>query len=272
MIQVYRRNWLRLKDKYDNKARIIFQSEFRKLALTIPFDSMEEDNYQVFTEFYINREGIFDAYLKVYSEIGGIHGMRVGKEINKQIKKKDFTVDAFLAEFQRRLSLWLIQNGGQRITSVRSNYISYVNEIIAKGIEDGKTIRQIASGMTKVINNRNFYRWQALRIARTETTTASNYAATVSSKVSGVLMDKVWISSQDSRTRRTPKSKFDHATMNQVRVALEEPFNVNGELIMYAGAPFTPQGTPTSAQNIINCRCSIAQVVRRDSNGNIMRT
>jgi hypothetical protein len=52
--------------------------------------------------------------------------------------------------------------------------------------------------------------------------------------------------------------------MNRVKVPLDKPFNVGGEKLMFAG---DPKG---SAGNVINCRCSIAQVVRRDSNGNIM--
>jgi len=116
--------------------------------------------------------------------------------------------------------------------------------------------------MTKLIKSRNFYRWQALRIARTETTAASNYAATVSSSVSGVLMDKVWISALDERTRQ---GKFNHLEMNQKRVPLDKPFNVSGEKLMFPG---DPKG---SGGNVINCRCSVAQVVRRDADGNIMR-
>ena len=123
----------------------------------------------------------------------------------------------------------------------------------------------IATDMEKLIKSRNFYRWQALRIARTETTAASNYAATVSSSVSGVLMDKVWVSALDARTRQEPESRFDHYHMNQVRVPLEEAFNVSGEKLMFPG---DPKG---SAGNVVNCRCSVAQVVRRDKDGNIIR-
>jgi hypothetical protein len=74
----------------------------------------------------------------------------------------------------------------------------------------------------------------------------------------------VWISALDNRTREP------HYLMNRVKVPLNKPFNVGGENIMFAGAPKTVEGRQTSGGNVINCRCSIAQVVRRDSNGNIM--
>lgn len=266
MIRAYRKQWLKLHLKYENKARIIFQKEFKRIANTIPYSKMEAGTYKTFTEFYVSKDEIFNAYVKVYTEIGSIHGKRVGKQINKQINQKDFTIDSFLSEFQKTIARWLIQNGGQRITSVRSNYIAFLNQIIAKGISEGKSMPIIASEMQKIIKSRNFYRWQAMRIARTETTTASNYAATVSSGVSGVIMDKVWISALDNRTRRPPHSRFDHYEMNEVKVPLDKPFIVGGEKLMYAG---DPKG---SAGNTIQCRCTNAQVVRRDKNGNIIRT
>ena len=265
MSRAYRRQWLKQHDKYENRARIIFQRAFKTVALTIPFSEMQEDNYKVFTEFYITRDVVFKAYLEVYTQVGGIHGKRVGREINKQINEKDFTFDKFLSVFQRTLIAWLNQNGGQRITEVRGTYIAYINQLIANGVRDGKTMPQIATGIKKLIASRNFYRWQALRIARTETTTASNYAASVASSVSGVLMDKVWLSGQDPRTRRPPDSKYDHFSMNLVKVPLDKPFTVSGEKMMFAG---DPKG---SAGNVINCRCTVAQVVRRDKNGRIIR-
>jgi hypothetical protein len=75
-------------------------------------------------------------------------------------------------------------------------------------------------------------------------------------------MDKVWISALDERTRQ---GKFNHLEMNQKRVPLDKPFNVSGEKLMFPG---DPKG---SAGNVVNCRCSVAQVVRRDADGNIMR-
>ena len=48
--------------------------------------------------------------------------------------------------FERDLLSYLIDNGGLRIRSVRTNYISFINEIIATGLNDGKAIREITLG------------------------------------------------------------------------------------------------------------------------------
>ena len=265
MIGQYRKQWLKWHDGYERSARIIFQRAFKEIAQDIPFDRMTVGTYKSYMQTHVSKEKIFDSYVKVYSEVGTKHGKRVGVQINKQINQKNFTVDGFLNEFQKTLIKFLVTNEGSRITSVRQSYIKYLTQIMSKGIEEGKTISVIATDMKKLIKSRNFYRWQALRIARTETTAASNYAATVSSSVSGVLMDKVWVSALDARTRQPPDSKFDHYDMNQIRVPLDKPFNVSGEKLMFPG---DPKG---SGGNVINCRCSVAQVVRRDSDGNIMR-
>ena len=265
MIRQYRKQWLKWHDGYERTARIIFQSTFKQIAKDIPFQKMTEGTYKAYLETHVSKEKIFDSYVKVYSEVGTKHGKRVGVQINKQINQKNFSVDGFLNEFQRTLIDFLVTNEGSRITSVRRSYVKFLTQIMSKGIEEGKTISMISTDMTKLIKSRNFYRWQALRIARTETTAASNYAATVSSSVSGVLMDKVWVSALDARTRRPPESKFDHYNMNQIKVPLDKPFNVSGENLMFPG---DPNG---SGSNVVNCRCSVAQVVRRDANGNIMR-
>ena len=264
MIGQYRKQWLKWHNGYERSARIIFQRAFKEIAKDIPFERMTVGTYKSYMQTHVSKEKIFDSYVKVYSEVGIKHGKRVGVQINKQINKKDFTVDGFLNEFQKTLIKFLVTNEGSRITSVRQSYIQYLTQIMTKGIEEGKTISIIASDMTKLIKSRNFYRWQALRIARTETTAASNYAATVSSSVSGVLMDKVWVSALDARTRQAPDSRFDHYHMNQIRVHLDKPFNVSGEKLMFPGDPNGSGG------NVINCRCSVAQVVRRDADGNII--
>ena len=262
MIRQYRKQWLRWHNGYERMARIIFQRTFKEIAKDIPFDRMTVGTYKSYLQTHVSKEKIFESYVKVYSEVGTKHGKRVGVQINKQINEKNFNIDGFLNEFQRTLTNFLVNNEGSRITTVRQSYIKFLTQIMSKGIADGKTISMISTDMTKLIKSRNFYRWQALRIARTETTAASNYAATVSSSVSGVLMDKVWISALDERTRQ---GKFNHLEMNQKRVPLDKPFNVSGEKLMFPG---DPKG---SGGNVINCRCSVAQVVRRDADGNIMR-
>ena len=144
MIRQYRKQWLRWHRGYERTAAVIFQRTFKDIAKNIPFDRMSVGTYKAYLITYVNKEMIFDSYVKVYEEIGTKHGKRVGRQINKQINQKDFTVDAFLNEFQKTLVKFLVDNEGSRITSVRKSYIQYLTQIISKGVEEGKTLSMIA--------------------------------------------------------------------------------------------------------------------------------
>ncbi len=268
MRKQYRKQWIRWHNGYEKYARIVFQQEFRKLANKIPLQLLTENNYKTIIENVITTTELQNSYYTIYKRIGLIHGKRVGKQINAQIKKvesKDFTLDMFISRFERDIISFLFAKGGDRIVSVRNGYIKHIKEIIATGLNDNKTIPEITSQLQKLFKSRKWYRWQSLRIARTETTTAANFAAVTASRVSGVLMSKEWISSLDPRTRRPPHSHYDHYVMNGVRVDVDKDFDVSGEEMEYPG---DPKG---SAGNTINCRCTVAQIPKRDKNGKLVR-
>lgn len=237
------------------------------MARQIPFDRLTEQNYTLLTSLNIPKRDLEIAYLQFYSQIGLIHGKRVGRGINKELK--DFDAGLFESTFNRGLMDWLFTNIGSRITTVHESFIEAIQKIILEGINEGKSISKIATELEKLIGRRSFYRWQSLRIARTEATAAANRAAYVAGQTSGVLMEKVWISATDNRTRRVPRDKFDHLHMNGVAVGQTENFVVRGkqgnELMLYPG---DPKG---SAGNVIQCRCTVGFRPKRDGNGRIIR-
>lgn len=266
-IRQFRKQWLKWHDGYEKKAFRIIRSHLKQHAMQIPFERSNQQNVIAFLELYTPLEVFQKMYLQIYSEIGLKHGKRVGAYINKQINEKDFAFGRWEGEFLTNVERMLLGEGGAKIVTVRQNYIQHLMQLINNQYQDQATVREMALAMVKYIRSRNFYRYQALRIARTETTTASNYASYSASLSSKVQMEKVWLSAQDSRTRRPPKSTFDHYEMNEKRADLQNPFNVGGELLLYPG-----DQKNGSAGNIINCRCTIAQVVKRDANGNVIRT
>ena len=69
-------------------------------------------------------------------------------------------------------------------------------------------------------------------------------------------MEKQWISATDNRTRR------DHIIENGQKVGLEEPFIMaDGSKLLYPG------DIKGKASQIINCRCTIGFVPKRDEDG-----
>lgn len=262
-IRSYRRNWLRLHSRYELLMFRIFRKQLRKSVKRIRFGQMDVSNYRILVDLNLQEDDVFKSYLLAYDKVGILYGNKVGRSINKEIK--NFAPDSFAETFKSTLLTWLRENAGLRITSVRQTLVEYLIKEIEKGISEGLTIRQVAANMEKLVNSRNFYKWQALRIARTETTAAANYGATIAGFDSGVVLEKLWISSNDARTRQIEKGdEYDHMDMQGIKVDQDGLFNVQGDLLRFPGDPVG------SASNIINCRCTVALVPKRDSNGRLV--
>lgn len=260
----YRRLWLKLQKSYEKRAFVIFRKGLRNAAKKIPFSNLDNHNYIPSIDFNVNEDAITNAYFDAYLKIGTLYGNRVTRGITKDTKSID--VDLFQEAFKTSLKQWLLDNAGERIKTVRQTLIDYLINEIKKGIEDGGDVREISKRIEKLVNSRNFYRWQALRIARTETTAAANYGASIASKTNIYVMDKIWISSNDARTRQIEKGDlYDHKDMHLIKADENGLFNVQGDLLRFAG---DPKGHPS---NIINCRCTVAFKARRDENGRLIR-
>ena len=213
-------------------------------------------------QFNINEKEISTAFFNTYLEIATRHGIRIGRGINKEIE--NFIADNFGDVIANVLKFYVRNVLGRKIVSVRDSLVQYLMAEIERGFSQGLTIREMSVYMQKLVNSSSFYRWQALRIARTETTAAANYGATIAGESSGIVLEKEWISANDARTRRRPPSTYDHLEMDGVRVDQREKFNVNGDLVMF---PADPEG---QAGNVINCRCTVALVPKRDANGRLV--
>ena len=70
-----------------------------------------------------------------------------------------------------------------------------------------------------------------------------------------------------------PTDELTVASIQKVMAGADanDYFNVNGEQISFPGAMFTKQGNRTSAGNVINCRCTIGTIVKRDRNNRPIR-
>ena len=213
-------------------------------------------------------EDLMGAYIRVYMAIGLKHGARVGKDINLELK--GFVLDIFATMFERAVTTYLYKYGLKKVITVRQSFIDEIVSMITEKNELGWSVARITDAVQQAAREPNFYRWQAERIARTESTAASNFGALKAGDASGYVMQKVWISGHDSRTRRKPNDQYDHREMDGKRVERTEPFeftSTQGEMDQVQ-FPGDPEGRPG---NIINCRCSIAMMPKKDKNGKLIR-
>jgi hypothetical protein len=115
---------------------------------------------------------------------------------------------------------------------------------------------------------------RARRIARTETVTAANGAAMVYAQTSGNVMEKIWISVKDKRTRHNLWA--NHKTIDGTTIDINEPFNLKSQKLgdiqmMQPGVRNQPNGLAVPASQVVNCRCVVAFQAKRDRQGRIIR-
>ena len=89
---------------------------------------------------------------------------------------------------------------------------------------------------------------RARLIARTETVSAANGAATINAKETGLQLNKIWIAAIDSRTRP------DHLIVNGQIIGVDDYFIVGGYKMSQPGD--RTHGADSS--EICNCRCTVA--------------
>lgn len=131
---------------------------------------------------------------------------------------------------------------------VTDNVAQALTDEIAEGIMQGETISQIATRIDEVYDQLLGYR--SLRIARTETVSASNNGALLSYKAVGIEKKK-WLTANDEHVRES------HERAEGQTVKIGQPFNVGGVSLDHPG---DPSGPP---EEIINCRCFVEPIIER---------
>jgi len=156
-------------------------------------------------------------------------------EADVLINQQDELTQAYIQQFALAKS-----------ATIATTSVSKVKDRIDKGVRAGDSISEIAGSIRSIqlINSS-----RAETIARTEVHGAANYAqletATKAEKEFDIKMVKEWVAVNDSRTR-DPHANVDGQTVDK-----DSNFNVNGEMM---ARPLDPNA---SAENVINCRCSM---------------
>jgi uncharacterized protein with gpF-like domain len=250
-------NWTKLQSIYERKAYRIIQRHVKEILNKIPTNNVTRSTYELLISGNITDLQVKNMFVEIYTTIGLNYGNKVKNSLEKDIKANILFNDVLLEQ----LLLFLSNEGGIKITSVRETLIESVIEAVKKQLGENATVIDIQNAIYNVVKrSQSFYKWQALRIARTETTSASGLAAFETARQSNLVMTKEWISATDNRTRR------DHIIENGQIVDLEESFIMaDGSSLLYPG---DTKGKPNQ---VINCRCTIAFKGKRDENGMLIR-
>lgn len=247
--QLYRRTFRALQGKNERLlASGIVKGIKKDLSNLPPLQVETYESYLKGLDFKNLEQELVNGWVR-----SGQIGTFVYNEIEGLRKKR---VNPFFSEVWRQLvfnnsKLWI----GAKIVSIKGTLLDEIKKVVSNAVLDALVLPQIAKLIQDTVNKKGFYRWQALRIARTETTSAMNSAMEAAGEESNLVMNKIWISAGDGNERET------HAALDGAVVGMNDKFE-NG--LQYPG---DPSGEP---EEIINCRCTFAYEPVRDGNGELI--
>jgi len=141
---------------------------------------------------------------------------------------------------------WLSVHGAESVKTILDTNLADVRSVLLRGQDESLSMTQIGQKLRDFYADRSSYK--AMRVARTEVSSASGWAQREAAKQSGVVKTKKWISSRDDRVRDS------HVDMDGEEKQLEEAYS-NG--LQYPG---DTSGDPAE---FIQCRCVEAYYSRQ---------
>jgi HK97 family phage portal protein len=158
--------------------------------------------------------------------------------------------------------------GIRAFDTMKATTTNEVMDMIAEGIKKQSTIQQLTEKIATKFTNADNIMYRAERIARTETLTAVSMgqgAAMADAKKLMPDLQKMWISTNDERTRGNPGGLYgdvtaDHWHLHGQIVDSEQDFTdtKSGDKLAF---PRDPRGQKSST---INCRCTFVMMPKSD--------
>ena len=178
----------------------------------------------------------------VYFEVSKAFGPRTLAGFRRAgFKHKAPTIDPWQAAAAR----FLRKNGAKKVVDITATTRKQIRKILADGAAAGDSVAKIADRidelyLEQIIPNRSMV------IARTEVLEASSLVNQEAARVIETPMDKIWLSIRDGRERPT------HLEAHRQRVPLSEPYEINGQPLMYPG----DSSLGADPGETIQCRCA----------------
>lgn len=136
--------------------------------------------------------------------------------------------------------------------------------VLEQGQKQGWGIERM---VTELENLDAIMGYRARRIVRTELGIAANFGHNLAAEEVDFEVDKEWITANDHRVRDS------HRKMDGQLIDTDLHFEVpvyKGKTLIGEERMSGPGDPSASAGNVINCRCTIALVPRRDENGDLV--
>lgn len=235
---------------WDRQIKIAENREFKKW-----FAYFKRENFKGVDEFiatgkitgfdglFLDRD-ITDLYINLFSSVGTQIALWYQNNFEKYIVKQQSQANwrETFAAFGQRFA-------ADKVTLVSGNRKKELQGVLKRLMTDPDFQSLNERQAQRILRNQftGYSRNQAMRLVRTESTTAANYAATQTANdlFGSDGYEKEWLTAIDGRERPA------HREANGQRVAADQPFYVGGEYLRF------PSDPSASAKNRINCRCTI---------------
>lgn len=160
-----------------------------------------------------------------------------------------------------RQHVWV--ESARRVVNVSHSLRLRIRQVIQQGVAENLGQEEVAARIVEATSG-EIGMARARRIARTEVHNAAMFGQQAAADASPLAFDKVWLATEDARTRES------HARANGQRVALDERFVLQAEdgppvLLRYPGDTEGPPG------EVINCRCVCLYEPKPVARGGIVR-
>lgn len=193
---------------------------------------------------------VYAVLVELYRTVGpqwaaatGVHRLRQSKA------RMPMGFSERIIELMRRYYGIDLLNNAEGITNTTRDIIQ---KVLGDAAITGQSINDIVRALEE---SPELSQMRARRIARTETTAAANTASLINAKESGVPMRKIWLAVHDKRTRHS------HRNVDEVKINIDDSFNVGGSQMMQPGVRKQPNGLPVPADQLVNCRCTLGYEV-----------
>jgi hypothetical protein len=204
---------------------------------------LESGQITGFDGLFLDRD-IIDLYVNLFTSVGTQIALWYQDNFEKYIQKNQPAVnwrETFAAFGQRFAADKVTLVSGNRKKELQAVLKRLMSDPEFQALNERQAQRILRSQFT------DYSRTQAMRLVRTETVTAANYAATQTANdlFGSEGYEKEWLTALDGRERPA------HRGADGQRVGANEPFVVGGEYLKFPGDP------SASAKNRINCRCTV---------------
>lgn len=251
---IYERRIMIFERKYRKVFHSILQKQFDDIAKVLMNKGMSSAKHA--TSHMIFDPRLTSALTSLHKEVGLYFAQRTDQQIHQEIRtpiQKTGRI-GFNPRWVRDILSYFSNRLLDTVTNINRTTLNRIEQVLTQATNEGWGIDQTV----RELRSPELTQARAELIARTESAKAANRGREAAVSTVGFQMNKEWIATLDLRTRPA------HMAVNGTIVDEDEMFIVGGEEMTGPGDP------DADAENVCNCRCTMAFIPKRNAAGRLI--